>query len=452
MNWDSIVLAAGEGTRMLSKTPKVLHKVAGQAMIVRIIEALKSSGAKNIHIVISKKIEKEVISLKENYKNLFFHIQKEPRGTADAVKSVDTQLSEYVLICNGDHPLINQQDIHDFISKAKMNNSDFSLATLELNEPGAFGRIVYKDKNIVEEIVEAKHCSESQLNIKAVNTGFYFSKTDLLFDFLKTGSSNPHQSKEFYLTDIVKHLNAKGIKVEAFKTTENIGFGVNDPMALSQANQRAYADINNNLMKKGVRFIDPSLSFIDVGVEIENDVTIYPNVFISGASIIKTGSVIESGVYIKNSFIGSNTMIKAGSYIEHAEVLGNSSIGPYAHLRKGAVIHPEVKVGNFAEIKNSTLYKGVKAGHQCYLGDAEIGENTNIGAGTITCNLAADGKKYKTIIGKNVFVGSDTQIVPPVTLEDESVIAAGSTVTKNVEAKSLYVTRSKAITKSNYRK
>ncbi len=450
MNWDSIILAAGEGTRMLSKTPKVMQKVAGQPMIVRIIEALNSAGTKNIHVVISKKIEKEIIPLKSIYNNIFYHIQKEPNGTADAVSSVDSELSDYVLVCNGDHPLVNQQDIKAFILEAESSNSEFSVATLDIAEPGVFGRVLLQNKNFATEIIEAKHCNEDQLKVKSVNSGFYYGKSSLLSDFLDTNPSDA--TKEFYLTDIVKYLTLKNIKVSAVKVSEDIGFGVNDPVALSLANQKAYLQINQTLMKKGVRFINPSLSFIDQNVEVENDVTIFPNVFISGASKIQCGTTIEAGAHIINSLVGPDSVIKAGCYIEHAEILGGSSIGPYAHLRKGSTIHPNVKVGNFAEIKNSVLYPGVKAGHQCYLGDSEVGENTNIGAGTITCNFAADGKKHKTIIGKNVFVGSDTQIVPPVTLEDNCVIAAGSTVTKNVEAKSLYVTRAKSVIKSNYRK
>ena len=452
MNWDAIVLAAGDGTRMLSKLPKVMHKVAGQPMIVRTIEALNQAGASQIHVVISKKIETELLPLKNTYKNLSFHIQAEPLGTADAVNSVKAQLSPYVLICNGDHPLVNVHDIQTFVNQSEQQKSELSLALLDLESPGAFGRVIMKDKSLAGEIVEAKHCTEEQLKIRTVNSGIYFSRSDLLFEFLGSIDISSKGKKEFYLTDIVKYLNDKDCKVTGFVTTDEMGFGVNDAMALNEANQRAYKKTNLDLMKKGVKFINAETTYIEATATIEADVIIYPNVFIFGDSKIESGSVIESGAHLKNSHVGPNSVIKAGSYLEGAKVLGHSSIGPYAHLREGSVIHPNVKVGNFAEIKNSTLFEGVKAGHQCYLGDAEIGENTNIGAGTITCNFAADGKKYKTKIGKNVFVGSDTQIVPPLTIEDDSVIAAGATVTKNVESKSLYVTRAKAIVKPNYRK
>jgi bifunctional UDP-N-acetylglucosamine pyrophosphorylase / glucosamine-1-phosphate N-acetyltransferase len=454
MKWDAIILAAGDGTRMLSKLPKVLHKVAGRPMLVRIIDSLDKSGADQVHVVISKKIEPDLIYLKEIYKNLNFHIQENAKGTADAVASVKAKLNPYVLICNGDHPFINEKDVTDLIVDATNRKSEFSLGVLSMDNPGAFGRVLLDKNNMAQEIIEAKHCTEEQYKIKTVNSGIYFCNTELLFDFLnkEAGKDKSKTNKEFYLTDIVKYLNTKKLLVTGFITTDLMGLGVNDSIALSEANQKAYKLKNLSLMKAGVRFINPDLSFIEDSVEVEPDVTIYTNVYIFGNSKIATGSVLESGVHIKNSQIGPNTMIKAGSYLEGATTSGDSNIGPYAHLREGSIIHKNVKVGNFAEIKNSVLFNGVKAGHQCYLGDAEIGENTNIGAGTITCNFAADGKKYKTTIGKNVFVGSDTQIVPPVTISDDAVLAAGSTVTKDVEAKSLYVTRAKAVVKPNYRK
>ncbi len=474
MKWDAIVLAAGEGTRMVSKTPKVLHHVGGQPMIVRVIEALNTSGAEHIHVVISKKIKADLDYLSKIYKNLTFHIQAEPNGTADAVKSVKANLSEYVLICNGDHPLMNPQDIHSFIHSAEKKTTDLTVGILNLKNPGAFGRVILDDAGFAKEIIEAKHCNEKQLKISTVNSGIYFCKSKRMTEFFLEKSknndsaessnknSNKNSSKsavkgatknqEFYLTDIVKFLNDKKNPVSGFTTTDLMCFGVNDAMALNEANQMAYIILNQELMNKGVKFINANATYIEPNAKIEADVLIYPNVYIFGETEIGTGTIIESGVHIKNSKIGPNTIIKAGSYIEGAKILGYSSIGPYAHLRDGSEIHENVKVGNFAEVKNSILKKGVKAGHQCYLGDADIGEDTNIGAGTITCNFAVDGKKYKTIIGKNVFVGSDTQIVPPVTIGDYAVLAAGSTVTKDVESQSLYVTRAKAVTKSNYRK
>ncbi len=450
MKWDAIVLAAGEGTRMVSTTPKVLHKVAGRPMVVRVIEALKKSGAQNIHLVVSEKIKPILEPLSDTYKNLQLHIQKEPKGTADAVKSVEAKLSDYVFICNGDHPLINSVDVDSFISHSKKHASDLTVGVLNLPDPGSFGRVIVDQANHAVEIVEAKHCTEEQSKINTINSGIYFCNSKRLMEFFSEKSKLDH--KEFYLTDIVKYLHDRKNIVTALKTTDLMGFGVNDSIALNKANQLAYVLINEEYMKKGVKFINANATYIEEGSEIEPDVLIYPNVYIFGCCKIQSGTVIESGTHIKNSTIGPSTLIKAGSYIEGAKILGQSAIGPFAHLREGSEIHEQVKVGNFAEVKNSVLRQGVKAGHHCYLGDADIGEDTNIGAGTITCNFAVDGKKYKTIIGKNVFVGSDTQIVPPITIGDFAVLAAGSTVTKDVESQSLYVTRAKAVVKSNYRK
>lgn len=450
MKWDAIVLAAGEGTRMVSTTPKVLHKVAGRSMVVRVIEALNKAGAENIHLVVSEKIKPLLDPLTDTYKNLKLHIQKEAKGTADAVKSVQANLSDYVFICNADHPLINSHDIGSFITHSKKHTSDLTVGVLNIKTPGSFGRVLVDQAGHATEIIEAKHCNEEQIRINTVNSGIYFCNSKRLMDFFSEKHKLDH--KEFYLTDIVKYLHDRKSVVTALQTTDLMGFGVNDSLALNEANQMAYILINEEHMQKGVKFINANATYIEEGSEIEPDVLIYPNVYIFGCCKIKSGTVIESGTHIKNSIIGPNTIIKAGSYIEGAKILGQSAIGPFAHLREGSEIHSQVKVGNFAEVKNSVLRQGVKAGHHCYLGDADIGEDTNIGAGTITCNFAVDGKKYKTVIGKNVFVGSDTQIVPPITVGDYAVLAAGSTVTKDVEAESLYVTRSKAVVKSNYRK
>jgi bifunctional UDP-N-acetylglucosamine pyrophosphorylase / glucosamine-1-phosphate N-acetyltransferase len=452
MKWDAIVLAAGDGTRMLSNTPKVLHQVAGLPMIERTIRSLNHAGVQKIHLVISTKIKNNLQYLNKKFSNIEFHIQASPLGTADAVKSVHSKLSESVLICNGDHPLVNSKDISDLVNTSLNSKSKMTVAYLELEPPNAFGRLITNSKGELSEIIEAKHATEEQLKIKKINTGLYFVNSELLFKFLKSDFRS-EGSKEFYLTDCIKYLVEKEkMSVSSFKTTSDMAFGVNDSLALAQANQRAYELKALDLISKGVRFLNPNSVYIEEDVQIESDVLVYPNVYISGNSVIKTGTVLEHGVVIKNSHIGEHTVVKAGTYIEGANVIGHSSLGPYAHLREGSEIHKNVKVGNFAEIKNSVLKDGVKAGHQCYLGDAVIGEGTNIGAGTITCNFAVDGKKYKTEIGKNVFVGSDTQIVPPIKIGDNSVLAAGSTVTKDVEEKSLYVTRAKAVVKQNYRK
>lgn len=451
MNWDAIVLAAGEGTRMRSDLPKVLHKVCGLPMILRAVRALDEAGAQNIHIVISEKIQKNLEFIKEQYPNVSFHIQKNPKGTADAVYSVKAKLSQNVFICNGDHPLINTEDVLDFVASAKASESKLIVGVLENEHPASFGRVIVDKKGLAEKIVEAKHCDDQELKIKTINTGIYFCDSKELFNFLEVKSKD-NKNSEFYLTDIVEYLNSQDKNVVAFETTEDMAFGVNDSFALSMANQKAYQKYCHNLMNAGVRFINHNATYIDETVKVDVDVTFHPNVFVSGNSEIKSGTFIESGVYIKDSYIGPNSVIKAGSYIEDSKIHGESNIGPYAHLRPKSEIYEDVKVGNFAEIKKSVLRKGVKAGHQCYLGDADIGEGTNIGAGTITCNFAADEKKYKTFIGKNVFVGSDTQIVAPVSIKDDAVIAAGSTVTKDVESKSLYVTRAKVFVKPNYRK
>lgn len=454
LKWDAILLAAGSGTRMKSKTPKVLQTVAGVPMLERVVGQLKKAGCRKVHVVVTSSLQEVVQPLADRVGDVLLHVQAQPLGTGDAVLSVDeSQLSELTFICNGDHPLVNEKDIRSLLEEFQNRQATLCVATLEMQEPGSFGRVIKQGMQI-KKIVEAKEATAEELKIKDVNTGLYIGHTRNIFTALNDLKNQKRSTKEFYLTDIVENIQSQaseGQQVAWIDTTEDMAFGVNDSEGLYLVNKKSYIQNNRQLLEKGVKFIDIENTYIDDGVEIEEDSFIYPNVYIKGTTKIASGCTIESGVHILNSTIGPNTYIKAGSYIEGAVIDGDASVGPYARLREGTRVEKNVKIGNFVEAKKTHFKEGVKAGHQCYLGDAEIGEGTNIGAGTITCNFAVDGKKYKTVIGKNVFVGSDSQIVPPITIADGAVIAAGATVTKDVESKSLYVTRAKAIVKKNYR-
>lgn len=449
-NWDAILLAAGSGTRMKSKTPKVLQKVAGTPMLQRIIKQLHGAGCKTVHVVVTEALHQLLKPMQSEFGDVEFHIQHKPLGTGDAVLSVPAEvLSSQIFICNGDHPLMNQVDVVDLQNIHQKSSADVSVAILEMDQPGSFGRVI-KDGDQIEKIIEAKEASPEQLSIKDINTGLYLGKTEVIYGALAE-LQNLDRTTEFYLTDIVEAVRKKSGVVKWINTTEDMAFGVNDSESLYLSNQKAYLQNNQKLLSEGVKFIDIHSSYIDDDVTVEPDTLIYPNVFLKGKTHIAEACVIEAGVHIFSSQIGPQTYLKAGSYIESTVIRGECSVGPYARLREGTLIEKSVKIGNFVESKKTHFKEGVKAGHQCYLGDTEIGEGTNIGAGTITCNFAVDGKKYKTQIGKNVFVGSDSQIVPPVSIGDSAVIAAGATVTKDVEAGSLYVTRAKAIVKKNYK-
>lgn len=452
LQWDAILLAAGSGTRMKSQTPKVMQTVAGVPMLERIVKQFQLAGCRRVHVVLTEALSPIVKSLSERHQGfLSLHIQKQPLGTGDAVLSVVAEdLTDTIFICNGDHPLIHHNDIQKLLSDHQSKGTSLSVAVLDMPEPGSFGRIV-KEGATIQKIVEAKEASAQELQIQTVNTGLYIGNRDLIFGSLKHLQTQERKSSEFYLTDIVEEAQKNGHKVTWIETTEDMAFGVNDSESLYLVNKKSYVLNNRHHLAHGVKFLDIENTYIDDGVEIAEDTFIYPNVYIKGDTRIASGCVIESGAHIISSELGPNTYIKAGSYIEKTQLKGETSVGPYARLREGTLVEKHVKIGNFVESKKTHFKEGVKAGHQCYLGDAEIGEETNIGAGTITCNFAVDGKKYKTIIGKNVFVGSDSQIVPPVTIGDGAVIAAGATVTKDVEAKSLYVTRAKAFIKKEYK-
>lgn len=448
--WDAILLAAGSGTRMKSRTPKVLQRVAGVPMLERIVGQLKAAGCRQVHVVVTEALQEVVKPLASSMESVFLHVQKQPLGTGDAVLSVDPKgLAETLFICNGDHPLVNQEDIADVLSAYVQRQTSLCVAVLDMSNPGSFGRVIKKEAQI-QKIVEAKEATAAELEIQTVNTGLYIGSTDVIYKSLQ-GLRSKSRTSEFYLTDIVEDIHTSGRPVAWIETTEDMAFGVNDSESLYLVNKKSYIKNGRKHLSNGVKFLDIENTYIDDGVEIGEDTFVYPNVYIKGKTRIGAGCVIEAGSHILASEVGPNTYIKAGSYIENAMIQGECSIGPYARLREGTRVEKHVKIGNFVESKKTHFKEGVKAGHQCYLGDAEIGENTNIGAGTITCNFAVDGQKYKTVIGKDVFVGSDSQIVPPVHIGDGAVVAAGATVTKDVEAKSLYVTRAKAVVKKNYR-
>ena len=413
MNLSIVILAAGKGTRMKSSLPKVLHKISGKPMIYFIIkEALKLS--KDITVVLGHQNEAVKDVINSYFKDIKFSIQdiKNYPGTAGALREVEFS-GKRVLILNGDMPLVTKEELQKFLEV----DADIVMSVIRLDNPSGYGRVVIKDSEVVK-IVEEKDADEEELKIKSVNAGVYLIKKDVLKEFLPKISNNNKQ-KEYYLTDII-HLakEAKKVIKPIFVDEEDFK-GVNSKLDLSYAEEIMQDRIKNKLLKSGVTIRLPKSVFIEEGVKFE------------GECEIESGVVIKGDTFIKDSTIKANSVIE-DSHIE------SSSIGPMARVRPKSFIK-DSHIGNFVEVKKSTLV-GVKAGHLSYLGDSNIDEGTNIGAGTITCNY--DGKrKYKTIIGKNVFVGSDTQLVAPVKIEDDVIIAAGTTVTKDVKKGSLAISR-----------
>ncbi len=442
-----IILAAGKGTRMKSPLPKVLHPVAGRPMLERIIATIKEVGCKEIRVVVGhgQNLVRTVIEPL----TVATFVQKEALGTANAVLSAGVNNIEGdVLIMNGDHPLIEANDIQNFLREFRDQKCDLAVVTAVVGDPAEMGRIV-RHHGELKAIVEAKDASSEALKIKEINTGIYIIKAEYLKDILPK-IKNHNAKGEFYITDLISIGLEDGLKICAITGPAHVAVGVNSQRELAKATKQIFKRKIIKLMDSGVVVIDPRTTYVEDSVEVGPGSVLYPNCFLRGKTSIGAFSVIESQVFISDSSIGDSVQIRAGSYLEHVQVHNKCSVGPYARLRPETVMHEESHVGNFVELKKVQFGKKSKAGHLTYLGDAEIGESVNIGCGTITCNYAVDRSKYKTKIGNNVFVGSDTQFVAPITVGDHAVIGSGSTITKDVPAKALAVARAKQFVKENY--
>ena len=378
--------------------------------------------------------------------------QAEQLGTGHAVLIAKEKIEENkddVLITYGDTPLLTEETINRMKEQFYKENLNCIILSCNMKDPFAYGRIIKKDGNVVD-VVEEKEATEEQKKIKEVNTGVYIFKYKSLIDAL--GKINNNNIKgEYYLTDAIKILSDGGYKVGSYKIDdEDEVLGVNSKAQLAQANKILRDRKNLQLMDNGAILIDPATTYIEENVEIGEDTVIYPNVIIQGDTKIGKNCIILSNTRIENSVIKDNVKIES-SLVEKSTLEEGVTVGPFAHLRPKAHLKENVHVGNFVEIKNAVLEKGVKAGHLTYLGDAEVGENTNIGAGTITCNY--DGKnKHKTKIGKECFIGSNSIMVAPVEIGEESFTAAGSVITKNVPDSTLAFGRARQINKEGWKK
>lgn len=447
--FSTIVLAAGRGTRMKTTLPKVVHPVAGRPMIERGIQAVKALKPEEVRVVVGygENLVRQVV---EPLGAICFK-QLQTRGTADAVRSADVDsLEGKVLILNGDHPLLTTKDIEKILRESFEIKSELAVVTCELENPGSFGRVIRRHGSI-QAIVEAKDASHETLKVNEVNTGIYVCEAKVLQKYLPQIESANAQG-EYYLTDIILLAVQDGLRVDGIKANEKVAFGVNSQQELAMATRKVFLRKAQELMDQGVIVMDPENTYIEDSVKVGAGTTIFPNVFLRGSTEVGEMCVIEPNAWLTDAKVGKQSHIKAGSYLQECVVGDLCQVGPYAHLRPKAQLSAEVKIGNFVELKNVKMGKASQAKHLSYLGDAEIGEGTNIGCGTITCNYAADKKKYVTKIGKHAFIGSDTQFVAPVSVGDHAVVGSGSTITKDVPAEALAVTRAKQVIKEGYTK
>lgn len=447
--WSAVVLAAGKGTRMNSPLPKVLHPVAGRPMLSFVLDACERAEASEIRVVVGHGAN--LVKAAFASSRASWHPQAQQMGTADAVKSAHVEsLEGDVCILNGDHPLLKAEDLQIAYQKFQQLSADVAVVTCHLPHPGDFGRVV-RHHGELQAIVEAKDASADTLKIQEINTGIYFARAEILQELLPR-IQNHNAKKEFYLTDLVSLCAENQYIIKGIAASPRVAFGVNTQAQLAIATQRIFRRKRKEMLAAGVLLLDPKSCFVESSVEVAAGSVLYPNVFLRGSTTVGAFTAIESNCYLVDSKIGSSVTIKANSYIEGAVVGSRVSLGPFARIRPETEIGDEAHVGNFVEMKKVKFGKGAKANHLTYLGDAEVGEETNIGCGTITCNYAVDRKKYKTIIGKRVFVGSDSQFVAPLHIGDDAVIGSGSTITKDVPERALAVARGRQVVIENYNK
>ena len=436
-----LVMAAGLGTRMKSKRAKVLHELGGLPLIARVLRVAKSVNPRSIVVVVGHASEEvEQASVAEAGELVQFVLQRKQRGTGDAVATARDLLADsdsVVLVLSGDVPMIRASTLETLLDHHLKTGADCTILSARLENPTGYGRIVRDESDIFQRIVEQKDASDEERKIREINSGIYCFNSRKLFRALSQLQPANAQD-EYYLTDVPEILLKQGANVSVYVHDDaREVLGVNTRAELAEFENLLRRNTIRQLMTEGgVTFIDPSHAYVSSEAVVGSDTVIYPGVSIEGKSVIGEACVIRSSSRITNSHLGKNVTVKDHSIIVDSEIEANCSVGPFAHLRMNARLEESAVVGNFVEVKKSRLGKKTKAMHLSYLGDATIGERTNIGAGTVTCNY--DGKqKHPTIIEDDVKIGSDTMLVAPVRVGKRSVTAAGSVVTKDVPEDSL---------------
>ena len=442
MKLETLILAAGKGTRMKSKLPKVLHKVGGKPMLQYVIEAAKKIGSSREVVVIGSGAE----LVEQTISGVEFVLQAEQLGTGHAVLSAKKNFAESkgtVLILCGDTPLLTSKLLKDFTDAHEKSNCAATVLTAEMPDATGYGRVIREENGNFKKIVEDKDANAEEKKIREVNAGVYCFDVKKLFGALdKVGNDNAQG--EYYLPDVLPILKEACEKIGAFKAEYCIEtIGINTRAQLAAADKALRMRKEQELMESGVTIIDPNTTFIDGNVKIGQDTIIYPNTHIEGNTVIGEDCSIGPNVRFSDMIVGNNVTVQF-SYCHEAEILDGVTLGPYVHIRPGTTVGQNVKIGNFVEIKNSNIGEGTKLPHLQYIGDSDVGSNVNVGCGTVTCNY--DGKqKHRTTIGDNAFIGCNTNLVAPVTVEEGAYIAAGSTITKTVPKDNLAIARSRQV-------
>jgi len=444
----AIILAAGEGKRMNSHIPKVLHKVCGKEMINHVIDTLRNCNIENVNVVIGKGAEK--VKKGTESRNISYSVQEVQLGTGHAVMCAEEFLKDKtgtVAIFVGDGPLITENTVNSLINYHEQGEFSATILTSIMNDPAKYGRIIRDEKGQVEKIVEFKDCNEDEVKVQEINSGMYCFDIQALLCTLSKLNNNNNQG-EYYLTDVIEILKKENKKVGAINVPTEEITAVNSKFELSIVENIMKNRINKKHMENGVILIDPTNTYINCDVEIGIDTIIYPNNVIEGKTIIKDNCTIYPGCRIKDSIIKSNVTIQSSVILE-STVGEETTVGPFAYIRPQTTVGNKVKVGDFVELKKSTIGDGTKISHLTYIGDAEVGEKCNFGCGTVVVNY--DGvNKHKTIVGNNSFIGCNSNLIAPVEVEENTYIAAGSTITKKVPKNSLAIARAKQENKENW--
>jgi bifunctional UDP-N-acetylglucosamine pyrophosphorylase/glucosamine-1-phosphate N-acetyltransferase len=439
-NLDVVILAAGLGTRMKSATVKVLHRAGGRPIVDYVLDLAGQVSSRTPVVVVGHQRDAVQASIGDR---ACFAVQEQQLGTGHAVLQAAPYLTAggRVLILSGDVPLTRPETLKGLIAEHERAQNILTLLTMRLDPPAMYGRVVRDENGAVQRIVEAKDASADELKIDEVNAGIYLFEADALLDNLRRLSTDNAQG-EYYLTDLLAALSDAGKRVGAVVVDDPVeALGVNSRTELATVEGVIQRRVLNRLMGDGVTFRNPATVVIDSMVIIGGDSVVYPFVTLEGTTRVGHDCVIEPGVHLLNCTVGDNVHLKTGTVAEGAIIEEGAVVGPYAHLRPGTRLGRQVKIGNFVETKKAVFGEGTKASHLSYIGDAEIGKDVNIGAGTITCNY--DGvNKNTTVLEDGVFIGSDSQLVAPIRVGKGAYVGAGSTITKDVPPDALAISRS----------
>ena len=441
MSFSIVILAAGKGTRMASNKPKALQVLAGKPMLINILEQATTIGSDQVIIVHSPEEIDEIKKTTKHLDDLTLVEQLEPLGTGHALKQAQSVIKQdnNILVLLGDVPLVKSNTLLSLIES--LVDCDIRVLSSNTTKPAGYGRVKRDTNNYVKAIIEEQEANKEEKQINEVNSGIIAFSGKHLAGLL-AGLDATNTKGEYYLTDTIESAYKKGLTIKTTVTSRNEVFGVNDKKDLARAEELKREELTNSLMEQGVTICDPKRVDIRGTLKCGKDVVIDVNTVFEGEVELLDGVQIDPFVLVSNTMVGENTHILSHSNIDGANIGEGCTIGPFARLRPGTELKNQAKVGNFVEAKNTTIGNESKVNHLTYVGDAEIGEKTNIGAGTITCNY--DGvNKHKTTIGNNVFIGSGVELVAPITIESGATIGAGSTVSKTAPANKLTIERNK---------